>query len=142
MATNPYSATPLFKKLGYKNGDSVRLINPPDEYFDLLIDKPDDIHFTDDHKPLKDLIHFFTMDLKEFNYIMPSLLIEIKQTGMIWVSWPKKASGMVTDLSSNHIRICCLQLGLVDSKVCSINPIWSGLKFVIPIKDRKKMSKP
>ncbi|HWZ14478.1 MAG TPA: DUF3052 family protein [Mucilaginibacter sp.] len=131
-----YSGTPLAKKLGIKPGFKIGLINIPGNYFDLFTDLPADIHVTNDTSIKKDLIHFFTKSEKEFTAMLPDLKNQIKPNGTIWVSWPKKASKVVTDITEDTIRNYALKIGLVDIKVCAVDEIWSGLKLVIPVKDR------
>lgn len=131
-----YSSTPLAKKLGIKAGNKIKLINAPEYYFELFADMPDDVDHTGSHK-LNDLVHFFTKDSKELNKLLPKLKKEIVQNGIIWVSWPKKSAKVVTDVTENMIRDLALANGLVDVKVCAVDDIWSGLKLVIPVKDRK-----
>jgi hypothetical protein len=131
-----YSGTPLAKKLGIKTGFNILLVNAPDYYFDLFTDLPGDLKFNEDLNTKKDLIHFFTKKEEEFFVRLPSLKDLIKSNGMIWVSWPKKASKITTDISEDTIRNYALKILLVDIKVCAVNEIWSGLKLVIPLKER------
>jgi hypothetical protein len=136
MPTAGYSGTPLAKKLGIKSGCAIRLINAPDYYFDLFTDLPADISIATGEASPKDFIHLFTKDDAEYTRLLPLLKNEIKRDGMIWVSWPKKASKIVTDIAEDKIRSYALQIGLVDIKVCAVDEIWSGLKLVIPVKQR------
>ncbi|MBO6517000.1 MAG: DUF3052 family protein [Bacteroidia bacterium] len=136
MENAGYSGNPLHKKLGYKSGFVVRLVSIPEDYFDLIIDYPEDVNFTDDVNSPKDLIHFFTTDSEELEESMPRFSQEIKETGMIWVSWPKKSSGVPTTVSDSVIRNWARSNGLIDVKVCAVNATWSGLKLVIPVKKR------
>lgn len=131
-----YSGTPLAKKLGIKHGDNIILINAPDYYFNLFTDLPAELHVNDDAINKKDFIHFFTKQKEEYLSMLPDLKSRIKSNGIIWVSWPKKASKIITDISENLIRDYAIQSGLVDIKVCAVDEIWSGLKLVIPVKDR------
>jgi hypothetical protein len=131
-----YSGTPLAKKLGIKQGFKMMLINAPDYYFNLFTDLPGDLHVNDDKISPKDLIHFFTKQKDEYISLLPKLKDQIKSNGIIWVSWPKKASKIVTDITEDIIRNYAIQTGLVDIKVCAVDEIWSGLKLVIPVKDR------
>jgi hypothetical protein len=131
-----YSGTPLAKKLSIKEGFTIRLINAPDYYFDLFTDLPINVTVVVDDAPQKDFIHFFTKDESEYTRLLPRLKKEIKRDGMIWVSWPKKSSKVATDITEDKIRNYALQTGLVDIKVCAVAEIWSGLKLVIPVKDR------
>lgn len=134
-----YSGTPLAKKLGMKSGFKVLLINAPEYYPDLFTDMPADVVFTEDIVEKLDLIHFFTKSEEEYLERLPMLQKNIKSNGMIWVSWPKKASKVKTDLREDIIRNYALQTGLVDVKVCAVDERWSGLKLVIRLKDRGGM---
>ena len=136
MTTAGYSKTPLAKKLGIKEGFTLQIINEPEGYYALFKDLPVDIHFTKDPKLKKDFIHYFTKSATELKRDFPSLKQSLVQNGMLWISWPKKASKVVTDVDENVIREVGLKNGLVDVKVCAVNEIWSGLKFVIRVKDR------
>jgi hypothetical protein len=131
-----YSGTPLAKKLGIKDGFYVRLINAPEYYLELFTDLPANLYFEDKEDIKIDFIHFFTKDKAEYTALLPGLKDHIKANGIIWVSWPKKASKVVTDITENLIRDFALKAGLVDIKVCAVDDTWSGLKLVIPVKDR------
>ncbi|MDB5024378.1 MAG: hypothetical protein JWP78_2133 [Mucilaginibacter sp.] len=131
-----YSGTPLAKKLGIKTGFHVNLINTPEHYFELFTDLPADLYFEDREDVKNDFIHFFTKNKDEFMALLPRLKDRIKPNGMIWVSWPKTASKIPTDITENVIRNFALQIGLVDTKVCALDETWSGLKLVIPVKNR------
>ncbi len=131
-----YSGTPLAKKLGIKHGFHIRLINAPDHYFDLFTDLPPELVFEDSGNKKLDFIHFFTKEKAEYESLLPQLLQQLKPAGMIWASWPKKSSKVVTDITEDIIRTYALQTGLVDIKVCAVDDVWSGLKLVIPVKDR------
>lgn len=139
MKPSGYSGTPLAKKLGIKDGFKVRLINQPEYYFDLFTDMPEEVTFLDDKKTKKNFIHFFTKSAKELEKNIVALRSEIEPDGMIWVSWPKKASKIDTDVTEDMIRHLALSNGLVDIKVCAVDEVWSGLKLVIPVKDRAKV---
>ena len=132
-----YSGTPLAKKLGIKSAFRIKLINAPKHYLQLFTDLPAELYFEDDEKPEKDLIHFFTIQRDELSVILPVLKTQIKPNGIIWISWPKKASKMPTDITEDIIRELAIKNGLVDIKVCAVDETWSGLKLVIPVKDRK-----
>ena len=131
-----YSGTPLSKKLGIKPGFHIKLINAPEYYFDLFTDLPADLNFKDDPNTKKDFVHFFTKQEDEFIKTLPLLKDQLKSNGMIWVSWPKKASKIATDITEDTIRNYAIKIGLVDIKVCAVDETWSGLKLVIPVKDR------
>ncbi|UPK69446.1 hypothetical protein [Chitinophaga filiformis] len=136
MNTAGYSATPLAKKLGIKDGFVIRLVGQPPYYFDLFEDMPLNIQILDDTTKSKNLIHYFTRQADDLLRDIPLLKREIQTNGMIWISWPKKASKITTDITEDVIRDLALSNGLVDIKVCAIDEIWSGLKLVIPVKDR------
>jgi hypothetical protein len=137
MKTAGYSGTPLAKKLGIKNGFKIKIVNYPDNYFKLFTDFPPETHNITDIKIKKNFIHYFAKTISELEKDINQLRQEIEQNGIIWISWPKKASKVETDLNGNIIREIGLKNGLVDIKVCAVDEIWSGLKFVIPVKNRK-----
>ena len=136
MKTAGYSGRPLEKKLGLKTGSTIKLVNHPAHYFDLFNDWPAHINIENNSKILKDFIHFFSKDATALGRDLEDLRKEIKQNGMIWVSWPKKSSGVSTDITEDVVRACAIKHGLVDIKVCAVDKVWSGLKLVIPVKDR------
>lgn len=133
-----YSGTPLAKKLGLKNGLRIKLINTPDYYFSLFTDFPNEIYALTDGETKKDFIHYFAKTTTALQKDIDPLILEMEHNGMIWISWPKKSSKVETDLSGSIIRKIGLKSGLVDIKVCAVDEIWSGLKFVIPLKNRVK----
>jgi len=137
MQTEGYSGTPLAKKLGIKDGFRIRIVNQPAGYFDLFTDLPLDIEILEEKKTRKNLVHYFTKQFRELQRDIIALRNEIETDGMIWISWPKKASKVSTDITEDLIRNLALSNGLVDIKVCAVDEIWSGLKLVIPVKDRK-----
>lgn len=132
-----YSQTPLVKKLGFKAGMKVRLIDPPGHYFELLEILPADIDFLQETANGKDLIHYFTTDAASLAEQMAALRQQIVPNGVIWISWPKKASKVLTDVTEDVVRNLALAHGLVDVKVCAVDAVWSALKLVIPVKNRK-----
>lgn len=138
MTTIGYSGTPLEKKLGIKSGFKMCIYNMPDHYFQLFAAFPEDVHT---HISLRgkgyDMIHFFTKKEQELTKKLPLMKEKILQNGSIWVSWPKKASKVATDVTEDVIRDLALSIGLVDVKVCAVDEVWSGLKLMIPVKDRK-----
>ncbi|MGZ3758040.1 MAG: DUF3052 domain-containing protein [Mucilaginibacter sp.] len=137
MAGNAgYSGTPLAKKLGIKSGFTLCLVDAPDYYLSLFDDMPAGIDFTNDLHTPKDLIHFFVTDKQTLLTLLPEMRAELKPNGMIWVSWPKKASKVPTDITEDAIRNYALSIDLVDIKVCAVDEVWSGLKLVIPVKLR------
>ena len=136
VAMAGYSGTPLVKKLGIKENFKIRIIHPPVNYFDLLSDLPPNTRNIKDTTIKKNFIHYFAKDSKEINDMLPELKKEIEKDGMIWISWPKKSSKIPSDITEDFIRNYALKTGLVDIKVCAVDEIWSGLKLVIPVKNR------
>lgn len=132
-----YSGTPLAKKLGIKEGSKIRLVNQPQDYFELFENMPPNVQVLTDKKLKKDLVHYFTKKAIELQKDIASLKNEIQENGMIWISWPKKSSKVETDITEDIVRGIALANGLVDIKVCAIDDTWSALKLVIPVKDRK-----
>jgi hypothetical protein len=130
-----YSGTPLVKKLGVKPGQAVSLLNTPKDARKLFAEFPRSEKRSDG---LNDLTLEFEKRLASLKEGLPRAKAAMTTDGMIWVAWPKKASGVATDLDENVIRETGLKLGLVDIKVCAIDETWSGLKFVIPVKARAK----
>jgi hypothetical protein len=129
------------KKIGIKPGHRLTLVDAPIGFKKELVDLPADIEFVSaDGKAgaaSLDVILFFMKSRASLEKQLPKLKTRMSQAGMIWTAWPKKVSGIETDLNENIIRDSGLAMVLVDIKVCAINEVWSGLKFVIPVKDRK-----
>jgi hypothetical protein len=136
MKTAGYSGTPLVKKLGIKEGFKIALYNQPEYYFNLLTDLPLGVK-TINKKGNVDFIHYFVKEEKQLLKDINKLKEQIEQNGMIWISWPKKSSKVETDITEDVVRNVALKNGLVDIKVCAVDDVWSGLKLVIPVKDRK-----
>ncbi len=126
-----YSGTPLGKKLGLKPGHRVRVSNAPDDYPSLLAPVPEGVVLSARLRQDIDLWHLFTRRRAELERLLPKALEQIRRDGMIWVSWPKRASGVATDITEDTIREVALPMGLVDVKVCAVDATWSGLKLVI-----------
>ena len=133
-----YSGTPLPKKLGFKENFRAALVNAPKGFQKELGALPKNVRISQQTltAPL-DLILFFADSQKTLIREFPKLARKLDKNGMLWISWPKKSSGVATDLSDNSVRQIGLDAGLVDVKVCAVNEVWSGLKFVYRLKDRK-----
>jgi len=132
-----YSQTPLAKKLGLKEGFIIKLINQPKYYLNLFTDFPTTVICSENENNHSiDFIHLFCTTFKELENNAPFLKNQLKKDGLLWVSWPKGSSGIITDLKRDIIRAFLLNLGLVDVKVCAVDEKWSGLKFVYRVKDR------
>ncbi len=139
-----YSGTPLPKKLGIKPGFRVQLVSAPAEVQTELREALASCAIARDGKgksndsdndPL-DFALVFTKSQAELNQEFRRLAKLLQPAGMLWVSWPKKSSGVASDLDENRVREIGLAGGLVDVKVCAVTEIWSGLKFVRRVKDR------
>ena len=133
MSVNPtgYSGTPLAKKLGIVANSHVVAKHAPDDYARLLEPTPTGVIFDSVVSQATDIIHVFTERKAVLNTELKALRSSIKPNGVVWVSWPKKASKMTTDITEDTIRELALPLGFVDVKVCAVSEIWSGLKLVI-----------
>ena len=133
-----YSGTPLVKKLGIKSGSNVAFVNaPPDFTRDL--DLPTEVTINSkSHKPL-DFALLFVKSEKELTIRFSQYAARLNAAGMLWVAWPKKSSGVITDLSETNVRTIGLAAGLVDVKICAVDDVWSGLKFVFRLKDRARI---
>ncbi|MBZ5537571.1 MAG: DUF3052 domain-containing protein [Acidobacteriia bacterium] len=131
-----YSGTPLAKKLGIKANFKIALINAPARFEDALGELPPTVSITTPAKKSIDLILFFTKSQADLKKNFSRLAEHLVPNGMLWVGWPKKASGVATDLAEGIVQKIGLSAGLVDTKVCAIDDVWSGLRFVIRVKDR------
>lgn len=121
-----YSGTPLARKLGFKEGMRVAYVNPPDGF---AIDGIDDVRARLGKGT--DLVLFFTMERRVLERRLDALRKAIEPDGMLWVAWPKRASGVATDMTEDVVRDVALPTGLVDTKVCAIDDVWSGLRLVV-----------
>jgi hypothetical protein len=132
-----YSGTPLIQKIGIKPGHRVVLRNHPASFVKDLGKFPDRAASSDRLSGKANVVIYFTERLAELQKDFPQLAAALVSDGMLWISWPKKASGRSTDLTEDIVRRVGLECGLVDVKVCAIDDTWSGLKFVIRVKDRQ-----
>ncbi|PLS75947.1 MAG: DUF3052 domain-containing protein [Actinobacteria bacterium] len=132
-----YSGTPLAKKLGIKDGSVIALLNPPP-----TLDRDLDLGLLDGvvvHRQLTgplDVIVVFVHDRAELERRFPEAKRSLHERGGLWVAWPKRTSGVATDLTENVVRDVGLCQGLVDTKVCAVDDTWSGLRFVYRLRDR------
>lgn len=136
-----YSGTPLVKKLGIKEGFRVALVGAPNGFRGELEGLPSGVSFVTSVEGQLDFVLFFAKTRSELTRNFSRLAAKLTPTGMLWIAWPKKASGVATDLSDGVVREIGLGAGLVDVKVCAVNEVWSGLKFVIRVKDRPAASR-
>jgi hypothetical protein len=132
-----YSKRSLTAKLGLKPGCKARIINPPENYDDTLGELPEGVRLAAATEASLDFIQFFTKERAELQAEFPGLKQALAGDGMLWISWPKKAARIATDLTENIVRDIGLENGLVDIKVCAVDETWSGLKFVYRREDRK-----
>ncbi|MBI4539754.1 MAG: DUF3052 domain-containing protein [Gemmatimonadetes bacterium] len=131
-----YSGQPLHRKLGLEPGLRAAVLNAPPSYWELLEEIPARVRFHKRIVPGLDFVHLFVTATAELDRRLDQLRAAIRPQGMIWISWPKKASRRATDLTEDVVRRLALMHGLVDVKVCAVDDVWSGLKLVIPVKDR------
>ena len=134
-----YSGTPLPKKLGIKEGCRIALVNAPKDFESELGELPDNVEFIKRPAKSLDIILFFVLTERALARDFAKLAARLTANGMIWIAWPKKSSGVTTDLSEQRVRQIGLDTGLVDVKVCAIDDTWSGLKFVYRLKDRSSI---
>jgi hypothetical protein len=133
-----YSGKPLVQKLGIKPGFRIFTEGAPAAYADFVGKLPAQVTFASRLTGTVDMIHVFVTEAATLGDKLCTYREAIKPDGMVWVPWPKKSSGVATDLTDIAVRQTALPLGLVDIKVCAIDEVWSGLKFVIPKNQRIK----
>ncbi len=131
-----YSGTSLIKKLGIKEGFRIALVDAPQGFRKELGTLPDKVKITPSVMKTLDLIMLFVSSKVDLEKRFSPLAANLSPKGMFWVAWPKKSSGVATDLSFEIVQRVGLVAGLVDVKICAVNEIWSGLKFVYRLKDR------
>jgi hypothetical protein len=137
-----YSGTPLARKLGLTRPLTMVTINAPAEYRGWLGDLPNGVRVADglpNAGPLS-VVHVFDTRRAAMTRRLAALRTRLEPAGFVWVSWPKKASKVATDITENVIREVALPMGFVDVKVCAVSEVWSGLKLVIRKSERAKNS--
>ncbi len=141
-----YSGTPLAKKLGLKAGQTVAFVGLPESLSRLaeaedfaVVERLPGWSVPPAAAGRYDLIHAFTRSAAELAAGLPALRAALRQDGMLWVSWPKRAAKVATDVTEDMVRDVALRSALVDVKVCAVDEVWSGLKLVIP-KDRRRVN--
>jgi hypothetical protein len=132
-----YSGTPLAAKLGIGAGTKVVAIGAPKDYRDLLAPLPERVAFGKQVSQATDVVHVFSAARAELAGQLAAILPRLRPDAAVWVSWPKKASHVATDITEDTIRGVALPLGLVDVKVCAVDAVWSGLKLVIRKENRR-----
>jgi hypothetical protein len=133
-----YSGTPLIRKIGIKPGHRIHLRDNPETFLRDLGELPEAVRFEDRLAADTDVMICFVESEADLRKQFGRLPGKLASDGMLWIAWPKRASGRQTDLTEDVVRSIGLKAGLVDVKVCAIDEVWSGLKFVIRLKDRAK----
>ena len=130
-APSGYSGTPLVKKLGIKANSELCVLNAPDNYASLVAPLPEGVRTVTTFAPSADLVHLFVTLRIDLENTLTLIRPKLKADGVMWVSWPKKASKAPTDITEDTIRTVALPMGFVDVKVCAVDEKWSGLKLMI-----------
>lgn len=125
-----YSGTPLQKKLGFKEGQTIALLDTPANFDELLGPLPEGVNVRTEARGKADVVVYFTTDAGALQKRISSLAKMIHPTGGLWVVWPKRTSKVKTDMSEDRVRDAALPEGLVDTKVCAVDHTWSGLRLV------------
>jgi hypothetical protein len=133
-----YSGKSVGQKLGIKPGFRIFAAGLSVDYAEIVGVLPAGVTLVPRLVPPLDMVHLFATEAAALAGTLSRSRDAIAADGMIWVSWPKKSSGVASDLSDVAVRDTALPLGLVDVKVCAIDAVWSGLKFVIPRSERSK----
>lgn len=132
-----YSGTPLWKKLGVKDGQVTWRLKMPKSVVDEIARGAVEPKFLKVPEAGLDMAHLFVTKKQELGRELARLRGLLGQDGVVWVSWPKKTAGVTTDITEDTVREVCLPLGFVDVKVCAVDAVWSGLKLVIRKSERK-----
>ena len=131
MTPAGYSGTPLAKKLGIKPGSTIHLVGAPPGHRQLLAPLPDDVEFVESLSGTTDIIHVFSTKKPDLAASLSRIRKRMRPDAVVWVSWPKKAARVPTDITEDVVREVALPLGLVDIKVCAVDSVWSGLKLMV-----------
>ncbi|MGI9657748.1 MAG: DUF3052 domain-containing protein [Gaiellaceae bacterium] len=131
-----YSGKPLAVKLGVRAGDVLALLDAPDHALALLAPLPEGVEVRSDVRRRPDVALAFFMRANRLRSRVPALRRAIFPERMLWVAWPKRSSGVATDITEDVVRRFALEHGLVDTKVAAIDETWSGLKLVVPLAQR------
>jgi len=138
MSTAGYSGTPLPRKLGIREGGRLLLAGAPDGFAAVLGELPPGVELVAADAADVDVAVLFVLELAALEARFAALAAALQPAGGLWVAWPKRSSGVATDLTENVIRELGLAAGLVDNKVCAIDATWSGLRFVWRLRDRPR----
>jgi hypothetical protein len=136
VSTAGYSGTPLPRKLGIREGCRLLLAGAPVGFDAVLGDLPAGVELVEPTVGTIDVAILFALDLTTVRRELAPLAASLQPAGGLWIAWPKRSSGVVTNLDENRIRELGLGAGLVDNKVCAIDATWSGLRFVVRLRDR------
>jgi len=136
MSTAGYSGTPLPRKLGIRAGSRLLVVAPPADFDALLGELPHDVEWVAPPAAAVDVAVLFVLDSASLHGQFTPLAELLQPAGGLWVAWPKRSSGIETDLGEGAVRELGLAAGLVDNKVCAIDATWSGLRFVRRLRDR------
>jgi len=131
-----YSGTPLPRKLGIREGSRVAVVSAPDTFTRVLGPLPTGVQLRTGARGRCDVVVFFVTRRAELARRLPSFVRALEADGGLWVAWPKKTSGVATDLAFDAVQAVGLDAGLVDNKICAIDATWSGLRFVRRVSDR------
>lgn len=126
-----YSGTPLRKKLGIEPGQHLLVLDCPAPYAEIVADLPEEVTLVTRASKTVDLVHLFSTERRALQERLHKLRTALRPDAVLWVSWPKKASKVPTDITEDTIRAVALPLGFVDVKVCAVTEVWSGLKLVV-----------
>jgi hypothetical protein len=132
-----YSGTPLPKKLGIKEGFTLCVRGAPKKYADIVAPLPAGVRMASRVTAAVDLVHIFCKRGSKLDKELAAARKSLRDDAMIWVSWPKKSSGVATDIVEDSVREIAFPLGLVDIKVCAVDDVWSGLKLVVRKENRR-----
>lgn len=136
-----YSGTPLARKLGISEGESVVALAAPANYPKLLAPLPHGARIVTRAGASPTFVHLFATSRRDLAELLKSLRSSIAQDGTVWVSWPKKSAKVATDITEDGIREIALPMQFVDVKVCAVDETWSGLKLVIRKEARTSTSR-
>jgi hypothetical protein len=136
VVVSGYSGTPLAKKLGIRAGARLFLHAPPEHYRELLAPLPESVSSVPRIDAHTDLIHLFVTRRAVLSTLLEGARAAMRDDAVIWVSWPKRAAAVATDITENVVRELALPLGLVDIKVCAVDATWSGLKLMLRQRER------
>ena len=131
MSAAGYSGTPLAKKLGFRPGFRAAYVDAPEGFDDLLGELPDGVAVRRQLRGPLDLVVCFVTERRALERRLPKLRAALDPAGMLWIAWPKRASGVATDMTEDVVREVALPTGLVDTKVAAIDATWSGLRLVV-----------